>query len=149
MQIVMITNYWDEYFQLYQSNSSIQTILFVVRSRIIFLFFVERGNLDRKRKTSWNWKQSISSHINYIVTLFFCVKLNVWHICIREVCTNSFNIIILCCSYGLKAVNGVNRLSGDGLEAKDVPGMMQGGGKWPGRCVLNLQIWRKLVVTYF
>lgn len=36
-------------------------------------------------------------------------------------------------SYGLKAVNGINRLSGDGLEAKDVPGMMQGGGKWPGR----------------
>ena len=35
--------------------------------------------------------------------------------------------------YGLKAVNGINRLSGDGLEAKDVPGMMQGGGKWPGR----------------
>lgn len=49
-------------------------------------------------------------------------------------------LIILCCSYGLKAVNGVNRLSGDGLEAKDVPGMMQGGGKWPGRCVRNLQI---------
>ena len=33
----------------------------------------------------------------------------------------------------MKTVNGVNRLSGDGLEAKDVPGMMQGGGKWPGR----------------
>ena len=39
-------------------------------------------------------------------------------------------------SYGLKSVNGVNRLSGEGLEAKDVPGMMQGGGKWPGRWVL-------------
>lgn len=38
-------------------------------------------------------------------------------------------------SYGLKSVNGVNRLSGEGLEAKDVPGMMQGGGKWPGRWV--------------
>lgn len=37
--------------------------------------------------------------------------------------------------YGLKSVNGVNRLSGEGLEAKDVPGMMQGGGKWPGRWV--------------
>lgn len=36
-------------------------------------------------------------------------------------------------SYGLKTVNGVNRLSGEGLEAKDYPGMMQGGGKWPGR----------------
>lgn len=41
--------------------------------------------------------------------------------------TNTFN------DYGIKAVNGVNRLSGDGTEAKDVPGMMQGGGKWPGR----------------
>ena len=30
-------------------------------------------------------------------------------------------------------MNGVNRISGDGLEAKDVPGMLGGGGKWPGR----------------
>lgn len=37
--------------------------------------------------------------------------------------------------YGLKTVRGVNRLSGEGLEAKDVPGMMQGGGKWPGRLI--------------
>ena len=36
-------------------------------------------------------------------------------------------------SYGIKSVNGVNRISGDGLEAKDVPGMLGGGGKWPGR----------------
>ncbi|EDO45457.1 predicted protein [Nematostella vectensis] len=35
--------------------------------------------------------------------------------------------------YGIKTVNGINRISGEGLEAKDVPGMMQGGGKWPGR----------------
>ena len=45
-------------------------------------------------------------------------------------------ILFLCMiaySYGLKTVNGVNRLSGEGLEAKDYPGMMQGGGKWPGR----------------
>eukprot|EP00795_Rhopilema_esculentum_P008099 gene8099-14015_t len=35
--------------------------------------------------------------------------------------------------YGIKNVNGVNRISGDGLEAKDVPGMLGGGGKWPGR----------------
>ncbi|KAK3755759.1 hypothetical protein QZH41_019985 [Actinostola sp. cb2023] len=35
--------------------------------------------------------------------------------------------------YGIKTVNGVNRISGEGLEAKDFPGMMQGGGKWPGR----------------
>lgn len=39
-------------------------------------------------------------------------------------------------SYGLKTVHGVNRLSGPGLEAKDFPGMMQGGGKWPGRLVV-------------
>ncbi|XP_047145500.1 marginal zone B- and B1-cell-specific protein isoform X1 [Hydra vulgaris] len=36
-------------------------------------------------------------------------------------------------NYGLKSVNGVNRISGKGLEADQVPGMMQGGGKWPGR----------------
>lgn len=35
--------------------------------------------------------------------------------------------------YGLKEVKGVNRLSGDGLPSKDFPGMMYGGGKWPGR----------------
>lgn len=35
--------------------------------------------------------------------------------------------------YGIKTVRGTNRLSGEGLEAKEVPGMMQGGGKWPGR----------------
>ena len=50
------------------------------------------------------------------------------------------SLLILFYSYGLKAIKGVNHLSGDGLEGKDVPGMMQGGGKWPGRCVLNLQI---------
>ena len=36
-------------------------------------------------------------------------------------------------SYGIKSVNGVNRISGEGLEASDVPGMLGGGGKWPGR----------------
>eukprot|EP00112_Aurelia_sp_Birch-Aquarium-sp1_P022011 Seg607.5 transcript_id=Seg607.5/GoldUCD/mRNA.D3Y31 product="Marginal zone B- and B1-cell-specific protein" protein_id=Seg607.5/GoldUCD/D3Y31 len=35
--------------------------------------------------------------------------------------------------YGIKSANGVNRISGEGLEAKDVPGMLGGGGKWPGR----------------
>ena len=40
---------------------------------------------------------------------------------------------LLTFSYGIKTVKGVNRLSGPGLEAKDFPGMMQGGGKWPGR----------------
>lgn len=46
---------------------------------------------------------------------------------IEDVCENAWE------NYGIKTVNGMNRLSGDGLEAKDVAGMMQGGGKWPGR----------------
>jgi len=36
-------------------------------------------------------------------------------------------------SYGLKSMNGVNRISGEGLEANEHPGMMYGGGKWPPR----------------
>eukprot|EP00111_Clytia_hemisphaerica_P024830 TCONS_00073210-protein len=36
-------------------------------------------------------------------------------------------------SYGLKSLNGVNRISGEGLEANEHPGMMYGGGKWPTR----------------
>ena len=39
-------------------------------------------------------------------------------------------------SYGLKEVKGVNRLSGPGMETQDSPGMLSGGGKWPGRLVL-------------
>jgi len=35
--------------------------------------------------------------------------------------------------YGLKQVEGVNRLSGPGLYTASVPGMLMGGGKWPGR----------------
>ncbi|KAL8577631.1 hypothetical protein ACOMHN_020240 [Nucella lapillus] len=35
--------------------------------------------------------------------------------------------------YGVKEVDGKKRLSGEGLETKDVPGVMQGGGKWPNR----------------
>lgn len=48
---------------------------------------------------------------------------------------NMFKLVfpLLTFSYGIKTVKGVNRLSGPGLEAKDFPGMMQGGGKWPGR----------------
>lgn len=43
----------------------------------------------------------------------------------------------VCCwySYGIKEVKGINRLSGAGLETKDSPGILSGGGKWPGRCV--------------
>ena len=48
---------------------------------------------------------------------------------------NMFKLVfpLLTFSYGIKTVKGINRLSGPGLEAKDFPGMMQGGGKWPGR----------------
>jgi len=34
-------------------------------------------------------------------------------------------------------VKGVNRLSGNGLETQDAPGMLAGGGRWPGRFVLH------------
>lgn len=46
---------------------------------------------------------------------------------IEDVCNKAWE------NYGIKTVNGINRLSGEGLEAKDVAGMMQGGGKWPNR----------------
>ena len=42
-----------------------------------------------------------------------------------------FNFLLS--SYGLKQVKGVNRISGDGLETADTPGVLAGGGKWPGR----------------
>nr|KAG5690702.1 hypothetical protein BaRGS_005065 [Batillaria attramentaria] len=35
--------------------------------------------------------------------------------------------------YGMKEINGKRRLSGEGLETKDVPGLQKGGGKWPYR----------------
>ena len=35
--------------------------------------------------------------------------------------------------YGIKEVKKVKRLSGPGLDTEDVPGVMQGGGKWPQR----------------
>jgi hypothetical protein len=36
-------------------------------------------------------------------------------------------------NYGIKAIDGINRLSGEGLAASEVAGMLSGGGKWPGR----------------
>jgi hypothetical protein len=36
-------------------------------------------------------------------------------------------------AYGIKAVNGRNRLSGPGLTASDLPGVIMGGSKWPRR----------------
>jgi len=35
--------------------------------------------------------------------------------------------------YGIKNVDGRNRLSGPGLPEADKPGVMMGGSKWPGR----------------
>ncbi|XP_022317349.2 marginal zone B- and B1-cell-specific protein-like [Crassostrea virginica] len=46
---------------------------------------------------------------------------------VEKVCSNGFE------NYGLKGVDGVNRLSGPGLETEKSPGMMQGGGRWPIR----------------
>lgn len=40
-----------------------------------------------------------------------------------------------CFSYGVKEVRGVKRLSGEGLETADEPGVIAGGGKWPGRSI--------------
>lgn len=44
-------------------------------------------------------------------------------------------------SYGIKEVEGVNRLSGSGLETQNAPGLLAGGGKWPGRCVLKVHLY--------
>jgi len=37
-------------------------------------------------------------------------------------------------------VKGVNRLSGPGLETQDIPGLLSGGGRWPGRLVLRMHV---------
>ena len=41
--------------------------------------------------------------------------------------------------YGIKEIKGEKRISGEGLETADVPGIMQGGGKWPSRYVQHVQ----------
>ncbi|KAF8771954.1 Marginal zone B- and B1-cell-specific protein like [Argiope bruennichi] len=46
---------------------------------------------------------------------------------LEELCGKGFN------DYGVKQVNGVNRLSGPGLETEHVMGMTQMGGHWPNR----------------
>ncbi|CAH1795509.1 unnamed protein product [Owenia fusiformis] len=46
---------------------------------------------------------------------------------IEQVCQYKYD------DYGVKEVNRVKRLSGPGLETADIPGVMQGGGKWPAR----------------
>lgn len=35
--------------------------------------------------------------------------------------------------YGVKTIEGVNKLSGPGLPVADLPGILMGGAKWPGR----------------
>jgi len=35
--------------------------------------------------------------------------------------------------YGVKEVKNQKRLTGPGLDAKDFPGIIAGGGKWPNR----------------
>ncbi|GFU26981.1 marginal zone B- and B1-cell-specific protein [Nephila pilipes] len=46
---------------------------------------------------------------------------------VENICTKGFE------NYGLKLVEGVNRLSGPGLETERVMGMTQMGGRWPTR----------------
>lgn len=46
---------------------------------------------------------------------------------LENICDTAFE------EYGVKQVDGVNRLSGPGLEAQNVMGMTQMGGKWPVR----------------
>ncbi|XP_033738265.1 marginal zone B- and B1-cell-specific protein-like [Pecten maximus] len=45
----------------------------------------------------------------------------------ESVCESKFD------KYGIKEVDGRKRLSGPGLETADIPGIMQGGGRWPNR----------------
>ncbi|XP_071952860.1 marginal zone B- and B1-cell-specific protein-like [Antedon mediterranea] len=45
----------------------------------------------------------------------------------EDVCGSQFDNV------GVKEIKGIPRLSGPGLETADVPGVMAGGGKWPGR----------------
>ena len=49
-------------------------------------------------------------------------------------CYIMFHIFCLVlASYGVKAVKGENRLSGPGTASAEEPGIMAGGGRWPGR----------------
>jgi hypothetical protein len=40
----------------------------------------------------------------------------------------------------MKEIMGKRRLSGEGLETKDVPGVNNGGGKWPQRYLVTVFI---------
>lgn len=72
-----------------------------------------------------NFKQFNKAHKNYKNNLPESEILDI----VDGVCNDkeTFN------TYGIKEVKGVNRLSGAGLETQDAPGMLSGGGKWPGR----------------
>ena len=58
-------------------------------------------------------------------------------------------LLVLRCSYGVKTINGKNRLNGPGLDTSDVPGIISGGGKWPGRsgCVIMLYCCNQLLLN--
>jgi len=60
--------------------------------------------------------------------------------CTKNVMSFHCETICCWCRYGIKEVKGVNRLSGAGLETQDAPGMLSGGGKWPGRWVLHTYV---------
>ncbi|XP_060084966.1 marginal zone B- and B1-cell-specific protein-like [Ylistrum balloti] len=45
----------------------------------------------------------------------------------ESICESKFD------KYGIKDVDGKKRLSGPGLDTADIPGIMQGGGRWPNR----------------
>ena len=44
-----------------------------------------------------------------------------------------FEFLLIFSRYGLKEHEGKKLLSGPGLAAADIPGMMEGGGKWEAR----------------
>ncbi|XP_013421294.1 marginal zone B- and B1-cell-specific protein [Lingula anatina] len=46
---------------------------------------------------------------------------------VDQICTDPFENV------GVKEINGVRRMSAPGFETADAPGVMQGGGRWPGR----------------
>lgn len=86
---------------------------------------------------SQNLPIPISLVIGSYNCLFYCRRCDylladlnwlIWQVLVVDVWTCWY-------SYGIKEVKGINRLSGAGLETQDAPGMLSGGGKWPGRWV--------------
>lgn len=51
--------------------------------------------------------------------------------------------------YGVKTIDGINRLNGQGMkDAEKVPGMTSGGGKWPGRWTLEVLLFVQLCINF-